>query len=112
MTGRRTYDCPECRRLFGGVAAYDRHFDRRRDRCKTDAHLRRLGIWPDEDGVWRREQIDRQPPLFDKRSIPRVAKRTRRAKALADAHVRAAQRGERDESDAPEPAPCLVGMAS
>lgn len=87
-----THDCPRCERRFGGTAAYDRHVDRRRDRCKTDAHLRRLGIAPDADGIYRRQRIADQPPLIDKRRVARVPQRTGRANALGDVQPSTAQR--------------------
>lgn len=49
-----THDCPVCGRRFGGTSAYDRHVDRRRDRCKSVADLRRLGIVANAAGVFVR----------------------------------------------------------
>lgn len=110
--GLVTHDCPSCGRRFGGTRAYDKHLDRRRDRCKTDAHLRRLGIVPDAEGIYRRAPIDTQPPLIDKRRVSRTPQRTGRAKALVDAQSRGGQRDTVATAGAPEPAPRLIEEAS
>lgn len=47
--------CPDCRRKFGGVFAYDRHADRKHDRCRTDDELKVRGLHRDKHHVWHRK---------------------------------------------------------
>lgn len=97
----RTHDCPDCGRRFGGTDTYDRHLDRRHDRCKSEATLRRLGIVPNAEGIYSREPIKLQPTLIDLRSVARVPQTTRRARALALAEDAGVQTGEDLSSGAP-----------
>jgi len=54
--------CELCRQRFGGQFVYDRHIDRRRDRCRTSEELRRRGLRRDRRGVWHQ-----QPPTGQRR---------------------------------------------
>jgi hypothetical protein len=69
-----THDCDLCGRRFGGTFGFDRHLDRRKDRCRADRELRARGLRRREDGVWVqtssffrqlrlwREKSGRKPP--------------------------------------------------
>lgn len=100
-----THDCPDCGRSFGGTAAYDRHLDRRRDRCKSNAQLHRIGIVPNASGVYVRGPINTQATLIDLRSVARTPKTTRRGKTLALAEAA----GVRSTGDAESRAPGRCG---
>lgn len=45
--------CTSCGRVFGGTFAYDRHLDRRADRCRNSREMRARGLQL-RDGVWHR----------------------------------------------------------
>jgi hypothetical protein len=47
--------CEECGQRFGGQFIYDRHLDRRNDRCRTPEELRLRGMKRDRRRVWHRE---------------------------------------------------------
>jgi hypothetical protein len=46
--------CEECGQRFGGQFAYDRHIDRRNDRCRGAAELHLRGMKRDRRRVWHR----------------------------------------------------------
>lgn len=59
----RPMPCDLCGRSFGGTFAYERHLDRRRDRCRNVYELRQRGLEL-LDGVWRRRPpFPSQPQL-------------------------------------------------
>lgn len=67
-----------CRRLFGGVVSFDRHWLRREDRCKTDGELRAAGYYTDAAGVWHRPSAAAKPKqahLVDRRTVAKVPRK-------------------------------------
>lgn len=64
-----TLECSLCHRRFGGTESYERHFKRREDRCKTIPELKKSRMVRDMYGVWRRQPMQAQTVLVDKRTL-------------------------------------------
>lgn len=84
--------CELCRQRFGGQFVYDRHIDRRGDRCRTPGELRLRGLRRDRRAVWHQAPPTGQRRL---RLWPSQGSRAleERLKVKADAGARSRRSG-------------------